>query len=303
MKLDIKDHYLSGTSEELCGACSKVIRSEVLPLFTTTLMTLLYYQFVESRELPERVWRVTKGTGMGLPHSGEVADSAFAALAEDPWATKHAIQVYHGIDGYWRFRDDILILGSDRQRAKEFFWELRKLATFFKLQCEAWNAEEIQFLEVTVRKNVNTGCFETMPKYRDSNISKPLDTSSAHPQHVHRSWPCGLARRVRMLTNTTRGMKEAMSELTRRFVDNFADPQVLHPCSSIGKPAAQKLGRPSWITFGFHPALQRSIKRGVQKCIQGPFSGWYSWCFGSMPNIQVAWSNRLRSMGSYISTL
>ncbi|CAE7466663.1 unnamed protein product [Symbiodinium sp. CCMP2592] len=182
MKLDIKDYYLSGTSEELCGACSKVIRSEILPLFTTTLMTLLYYQFVESRELPERIWRVTKGTGMGLPHSGEVADSAFAALAEDPWAVKRTIQAHHGIDGYWRFRDDILILGSNRQRAKEFFWELRKLAAFFKVQCEAWNAEEIQFLEVTVKKNVNTGRFETMPKYRHKE-GKNIKTTGANERN------------------------------------------------------------------------------------------------------------------------
>ena len=303
IKLDIKDYFLSGCSQELCNASASVVPADVRPLFTTVLMNLLHYQFVESRELCERCWRATRGTGMGLPHSGEVADSAFATLAEDPWATDPDTQARHSIEGYWRFKDDILILGSRRQHAKEFFWKMRELAAFFKVQCEAWNADEIQFLEVIVRKNVDKGCFETMPKQRDSNISKPLDISSAHPGHVHRSWPHALMQRARALTNTARGMAEAMNDLKRRFLDNFADPQFLQPCSSLKKHVASNPGGITWITFGFHPALQSSIKRGVQKCVQGPFSGLYSWSFGVKPNVRVAWSNRLRSIASYVSNL
>ncbi|CAE7505839.1 unnamed protein product, partial [Symbiodinium microadriaticum] len=213
MKLDIKDYFLSGTSEELCEASGRLVGDEVRPLFITVLMNLLYYQFVETRELKGRLWKVKNGTGMGLPHSGEVADSAFAALAEDPWATNPATQASHNIDGYWSFKDDILLLGSHKQRAKEFFWRLREMASFFKVKCETWNANEIQFLEVLVVKNARKGCFETKPRYRDSNISKPLDISSAHPQHVHRSWPMALTHRARSLTNTPEGMKEAMKAM------------------------------------------------------------------------------------------
>ena len=303
MKLDIKDYFLSGTSEELCEASGRLVGDEVRPLFITVLMNLLYYQFVETRELKGRLWKVKNGTGMGLPHSGEVADSAFAALAEDPWATNPATQASHNIDGYWSFKDDILLLGSHKQRAKEFFWRLREMASFFKVKCETWNANEIQFLEVLVVKNARKGCFETKPRYRDSNISKPLDISSAHPQHVHRSWPMALTHRARSLTNTPEGMKEAMKAMERRFIDNFADPQYLHQCRSVRPCVSEKPGRTSWITFGFHPALQSSIKRGVQKCVQGPFSGLYAWCFGVRPSIRVAWSNRLHNIASQVSNL
>ena len=74
MKLDIKDYYLSGGNDALCGASSKLVPPNTQPLFEQTLMTLLHYQLVKSSELEGRYWRVVQGTGMGLPHSGEVAD-------------------------------------------------------------------------------------------------------------------------------------------------------------------------------------------------------------------------------------
>ena len=199
------------------------------------------------------------------------------------------VQAHHGIDGYWRFRDDILILGSDKSQAREFFWKLRELAGFFRVQCESWSSNEIQFLEVIVRKDVDNNRYVTIPKYRDSSISKPLDPSSAHPPHVHRSWPQALARRMMDLTNTAQGRDDAMCMLERRFIDNFADPHCLHPCKTRFNHGSQTTGRPSWITFGFHPAFRRCIQRGVQKCMQGPFSGLYRRCFGDVPNIRVAW--------------
>ena len=137
---------------------------------------------------------------MGLPHSGEVADSAFPSLAEDPWVVHPHVQADHGIDGYWRFRNDILILGNDMSRTREYFWKLRELAGFFRVQCESWSSNEIQFLEVIVRRDVNNNWYVTIPKYCGSSISKPLDPSSAHPVHVHRSWPQALAPRMMFLT-------------------------------------------------------------------------------------------------------
>ena len=43
---------------------------------------LLTHQFVTSKRHPERLWRVRKGSGMGMKNSGEVSDAAFAFLVE-----------------------------------------------------------------------------------------------------------------------------------------------------------------------------------------------------------------------------
>jgi len=37
---------------------------------------VLNEQFICSNELPDRWWKIKVGTGPGLPHSGDVADSA-----------------------------------------------------------------------------------------------------------------------------------------------------------------------------------------------------------------------------------
>ena len=157
------------------------------PLSTTALVTLLQYQFVESRELDRRSCKLTKVAGMGLPHSGEIADGAFEAVAEDPWATDHRTPKQHGIGGFWRFKDDHHDPGIGYATLKL----IGKIAAFFTVQCEAWNASKIELSEVVAKKNVHKGCFKTMPKYREfqkqqtTRFSQSPLLSAALHTHTH----------------------------------------------------------------------------------------------------------------------
>ena len=48
------------------------------------------------------LWRVSEGSGMGLPHSGEVADAAFHWKVEHRWATRPRVQQAFGVRCYAR---------------------------------------------------------------------------------------------------------------------------------------------------------------------------------------------------------
>ena len=89
VKIDINEFYMSGEPD------SSVMK---LGIFNGWLQKAVDWlcrnQFVQSEFLPDFINRVTKGSGMGLLHSGEVADAGFW-IAADRWLlpTKVLIEV------------------------------------------------------------------------------------------------------------------------------------------------------------------------------------------------------------------
>eukprot|EP00959_Pyramimonas_sp_CCMP1952_P350455 7342348-Pyramimonas_sp.AAC.1 len=71
---------------------------------------LLWNQFVVSDLIPDKAWHVRRGSGMGLSHSGPLADAVLAASSEDRWAAHPNVLARHAIRFYGRFRDDIFIV-------------------------------------------------------------------------------------------------------------------------------------------------------------------------------------------------
>jgi hypothetical protein len=56
------------------------------------------------------------------------------------------------IDGYWRFKDDALLLVNDMDLAKQFIWDTMRLVDYFVVECEAVSSTQVKFLEVMVEK-------------------------------------------------------------------------------------------------------------------------------------------------------
>ena len=63
-----------------------------------------------SIDLPDRIWEVVVGSGMGIGCSGDVSDLALAIMAEISYALDPRVQAKYEIDLYVRFRDDIFII-------------------------------------------------------------------------------------------------------------------------------------------------------------------------------------------------
>ena len=71
-----------------------------------------------SNEFPDQIWKVRKRSGMGLLHSRDVADLANYNRAERGWAACPVILESYGIVKIWRFRDDVLVLASERLKSQ-----------------------------------------------------------------------------------------------------------------------------------------------------------------------------------------
>eukprot|EP00959_Pyramimonas_sp_CCMP1952_P216215 4522140-Pyramimonas_sp.AAC.1 len=108
LKIDIKDYYLCGSADEITEAVMS-LWSPADPQYSYLRHVVTFFLGVQMVRDPFSgdVFHVLKGTGMGLPHSGELTDSCFAALVEITILST-SMRSRYGIKGYFRFRDDIL---------------------------------------------------------------------------------------------------------------------------------------------------------------------------------------------------
>ena len=83
--VDIKDYYLSGTEKQLVNDAADIVDSSIKPLMQRCLHFLLGNQYVINencaRTYPS-MYKVTRGTGMGLVHSGDMCDAILFSKVE-----------------------------------------------------------------------------------------------------------------------------------------------------------------------------------------------------------------------------
>ena len=83
VRVDIEEFYMSGECAEVAADASRLF-AERSPreLMPEVLEFLLGNQYIESDLLPERLWHVQLGSGMGMRHSGAVSDAALFVKCE-----------------------------------------------------------------------------------------------------------------------------------------------------------------------------------------------------------------------------
>ena len=231
MKLDIKDFFMSGNPVNLTDDASKLLpRGARKALVSRALLHILSCQFVTSKqqELQGRVWQVQQGTGMGLKHSGETADAALAVKSEINYACKRAVMEAHNILAFFRFRDDVLLIASDknnRSLTRKYVKRYIELSDYFRVLCEEVSSTKITMLDIEV--SIRGNKFITAPTWKPTSLGIPLCTSSAHPKKVHEGWPIALIRRLGPLSSNLQNALRAKKLLVERFCQHLASEQVI----------------------------------------------------------------------------
>ena len=235
VKVDIKDYFMSGTREELRQCGSELLHDEIRDVGKEVIDFLLSHQYVRSEHFPQSVWQVIVGTGMGLNFSGELSDAAFYAMAERWMMDNPGTFDSAGILGYWRFKDDILVVVKQDHLSpfKAWYEHMKEKSGSFKLEVETVNQDQATFLDldlhVQTRKGVNgepTFCIAFEPHFKKTSLGVPLSHTSSHPWHVHASWPFAELRRLRRLSSNFSAYDNARQVFVSRLIDNFS-PSVL----------------------------------------------------------------------------
>ena len=67
---------MSGNKDDLLADALETFEGDEKRLLKEAMYLLLGEQWITSNEFPDRIWKVRRGSGMGLLCSGDVADLA-----------------------------------------------------------------------------------------------------------------------------------------------------------------------------------------------------------------------------------
>lgn len=276
LKIDIKDFFMDGSHSQIMSACLAMIDPAWRPCCKPLVEYILNTQYVFSPCLPGKLYKVRRGAGMGLLCSGELVDSTFYKTVEEsilPDLNKW------GVIGYFRFRDDILVIAEcSRETLIDFVMLLKTSSVVWKLKVESVSQFEVCFLDLRLFKGDRwhaTRCLDIALFHKETAQKQVLATHSLHAPHTHLSWPRSLVHRIFTLCNSRKYQKEELDRLKRMLADRcgvdhvalvFDPPSRSAPSRSDrgSRNIASRLVIPyhrEWEIGAIHSTLQKVLAR------------------------------------------
>jgi hypothetical protein len=276
------------------------------------LRIVLQNQAISSPLISGRVFTPTKGSGMGAIHSGEVSDMLFYRLVEEVFLLIPSVRSQFLIRGYFRYRDDILlIVGRDCDTFKLFKEARRRLSGNYELEVERISPVGVPMLDVFLF--VQDGCVQYRPFFKPTLNKFPLLQHSAHAPSVHLSWPAAELRRIARNSSTNAIFLDAKRTFLSYLLDGGIHEDLISQlrstnqyllCKSSLMSADAQLASITRIVVPYHPALRGAGLLSAIKCVHA------KWCdvlAANAPNLKMAfaltWSKAGGNVGTKLSNL
>ena len=295
IRLDVEDFFLSGDPMSIINDALMAFTGARRLVMKDALTFVLQNQFVTTPEFPDKVWRCRVGTGMGLQHSGDLCDLTFYMKAEK-WFMEDNVLEDFGVLLYQRYRDDIIIVYTDRSGIYDFVRELKRRAGYFRLKVEAVSKQMVPFLESDVW--IRDGKLVLTPRFKPTALLRPLSHESVHPRHVHLSWPVQMVRRLSRISNCREAIHEAHKRLVARFISYSAHPDIIHAVRNAdpfhrGTGVTKQRVSTVWCRFPFHPVWVREVNMALGRFSSDEHSKYLFKVSHDtdMPVFRAAWCN------------
>ena len=322
LKFDVRDFYLSGEHEYIIEkVASSVPASHERSFLTSALRVVLNFQFVaelDPAHTGSTVRRVTKGSGIGMVHSGVVSDMVMATGVELPLLRNSQS---FGIQLFLRFRDDVLAVCKDTEHARRFIEAYKRAAQeFCTVELENASATVTTFLDFTVFKEACGGCtrLRFRPYVKPTARHLPLSPFSVHPRSVHGSWPVAEAARLLKRCSHRADGEEWIRMKVAQWHHRLLDVEVLRRCRAVAtacagsEVAANFLGasgrsegrfedkRHLRLVLPYHPNLV-GLQRAIMEFISAR-NAHFKKTLGSEFVLQISWCKAGRSLASLFSS-
>ena len=207
VKGDVKEFFMTGDHITNISCSAECVHPSVKGHYTDLAQFILKSQYVH---LPGgATHKITKGTGMGLIISDQIANTSLYVLGERDFALDATVQRAAGILAYFRYMDDLLFITDGKPFSEGFydFWfEFQRRIAPYKIVCSV-SSHSMTFLELQITKQGDfhhSGHLQFWAERKESAIGQPLSHASDHPISVHMSWPYSLQRRMSNLCSTTK---------------------------------------------------------------------------------------------------
>jgi len=303
---DVKDFFLSGTIQELVSLVMQIFPPgwELHAVFKRAIDFLLSSQFLrlENDHDASSTWQVIIGSGMGLPHSGEISDAALYSCMEARILNQEALSRY-SIVKYLRYRDDILILANERGESggSGFLKLAMQHSKPYILKCVSVG-KQVSFLECTCI--INKHGVRVSHHLKDSALRTPLSPNSAHAPSTHRAWPKAIAPRIFGLCTDEGAYQSSLTSILSRIRSGWSHHYLYDSVSAyrgFRRNRSMTGHRPNdihkhtmWCGFGFHPIL-RSLQRVVHDFNNGLWKHILHKAFDQQVSVHICWSTHAQS--------
>ena len=264
-KIDIKEFFMNGEHHDIARAAISLLPRDMRGSVELMILFLLREQFVaaphhfvrftEGREF-QRLFRVSRGSGMGLPMSRELSDANFLVEAEDSYCLRSGICHEHGVFYYGRYADDILVIFVDTvcETRMRFLQGFKRHSRSYPLKVESVSSDEVQMLDMLISLGPD-GKFVTKPFVKPTSQRNFLSDRSYHHPNIHMCWPIGYLSRLRRISthesDARRAQLQFLSELLAQCPSHVARFAMQ---SSIFNPRASAkadFGRCSWLVLPY----------------------------------------------------
>ena len=140
--------------------------------------------------------------------------------------------------------------------------------------------------------------FITYLRFKDTHVARPLCASSAHPRHVHMSWPRLLASRTVQLSSNKAVKVEAIENQRLRLQMKFAPQGQLDIVSIERKKVTKRRDardRRMWLPLSFRPAWAKQLQSAITFANGDEYLNMmYALAFGMRSaRVILAWRNAL----------
>ena len=322
--MDLKDFFMSGSSEFLVQHCGLLVKAKWRKTFKTALRFILENQFITATLFPSHFWRVICGSGMGLRSSASVANSAFFHAVELMGLMlcrrQHALESY-AIKHYFRYFDNLFFICScDFRKIRKLVHDVEHAIGPFKGSVEEASHVGIDFLDLFLFKDRRTsisGKLSFAPHLKPTALSSTLSLYSAHPSGVHEAWMRSYVLRIRnrcsSLTWFNTFKQEVLSRLRKSGMDHAIVDRIDETtvCTErIDLPIALRPARSSersvrssiWIKIPYHPLWYRELNASLRTFSSDHRTALREFV-PEFDDIRIAWQLRMPALGSVVKRI
>ena len=120
-----------------------------------------------------------------------------------------ACRISHGVWGYWRYEDDLLVHYRDTASFTLWLRTFRQMASYFTINLETASLSKIVYLNVEIAIDKVQGRFRCKPYFKPNAMVTPLSEFSSHQPSLHYAWPKHVLRSLGDLCSTDADFAEA----------------------------------------------------------------------------------------------
>ena len=211
---------------------------------------------------------------MGMLASDEFSTLGFDLKVEKHFAPVPAKSLLQGteVHCFLRLKDDLLLAISGR-RSDRIVWlrELKRRAGDYRLIVDEFSHTPVSMLDTILSKRSRwevSGRLDVGIKVKHTAQGIPLDSSSAHSMHVHKSWTYGRFHHFREVSSSRGFFRRAMRQFYMQLYTHFPHHvgfEALHRFLMQTTRISIKAEVESWLVLLFHPSFEAGRVAEIKK--------------------------------------